>query len=156
MKIDSRLEMCSDIAVTGSTGTNLIGSQIDTQQVNLNIGSGEPIYLVIAVSTAITVSTSTGTHAFKLVSDDSAAISTTSSTVHLVTATYTGNQAKGKKLFVGVLPAGVYERYLGILDVVGTEVSTAGKVDAYLTLNPPAWKATPDSTSLNAAGIGDF
>lgn len=147
--VDSRLEFCSAVAVTGSTGTNLIGSQIDLGSANLNIGNGEPLFLVIAVETAITVSTSTGTHAFKLVSDDSASISTTTSTVHLTSPTYTGNQAKGKKLFVAALPYGVYERYLGILDVVGTEVSTAGKVDAYLTRFPPSWKAYPDNSALS-------
>lgn len=39
------------------------------------------------------------------------------------------------------LPKGQYERYLGILQNVGTAALTAGKVNAGLTPLDPSWKA---------------
>jgi hypothetical protein len=36
------------------------------------------------------------------------------------------------------LEGNVYERYLGILCVTATTTTTAGKINAFLTLDPPA------------------
>jgi len=145
MILDKLAEFCDGTALnTGGAATYLIGSQINLGSASKNLGLTEA-WLVIRVETATTVTTTTGTLAFKLVSDDSASISTTTSTVHLVTATVTGAQAAGTTLFVGKLPSGVYEQYLGILQVTGTEATTAGKIDAFITDDPNLWKAYPDA-----------
>jgi hypothetical protein len=147
--IDKLLEFCDATALnTGAAGTYLIGSQVDLQAAGINIGVGHPtVYLVVRCTTDVTVTTTTGTLAIKLASDDSAAIHTSTSTVHLVSATFTGTGVDaGDAIFVGALPVDdTYERYLGILQVTGTEALTAGNIDAYLTLNPPSWKAYPDA-----------
>ena len=39
----------------------------------------------------------------------------------------------------------VYERYLGILATIGTTTVTAGKINAFLTMNPSKWKAYADA-----------
>ena len=45
------------------------------------------------------------------------------------------------------LPANYdYERYLGLWETVGTTNLDAGKINAFLTLEPPAW--TPASDGL--------
>jgi len=145
--IDKLLEFCDATALnTGAPGTYLIGSQIDLESANINLGPGNPpVWLVVRCTTDVTVTTTTGTLAIKLASDDTASISTTTSTVHIVSATLTGTDVDaGDPILVMALPSGVYERYLGILQVTGTEALTGGNIDAYLTMNPPNWRAYPD------------
>lgn len=148
MIVDTLTSFCDATALnTGAAGTYLIGSQIDLESANINLGAGSNNpWLVIRCTTDVTVTTTTGTLTLKLASDDSASISTTTSTVHLVTATFTGTAVDaGTTLFVGQLPSGVYERYLGILQVTGTEALTAGAIDAFLTFSPNLWRAYPDA-----------
>lgn len=166
--IDSTLEMADAVSVAAVAGTALIGSQIDTSRVAPFLGAGQPVYLVISVDTAIITGGSAGTVRFKLASDDTASISTTTSTVHLQTGEFVTDDAvaspftAGLVLFCGALPTGtfsatgnvagtggnVYERYLGILCVTTTTTTTAGKINAYLTTQPvEAWKAFPDATN---------
>lgn len=145
MFVDSRLELCNATALnTGAPNTYLIGSQIDTGSAGLDFGA-VPIYLVVRCTTDVTVTTTTGTLAIKLASDSTASISTTTSTVHLVSATLLGTAVDaGTTIFVGKLPAGTYEQFLGILQVTGTEALTAGAIDAFLTTDVNLTKAYPD------------
>jgi len=50
----------------------------------------------------------------------------------------------GEIIFYGPIPGegAVYERFLGILCVTATNDVTAGKINAYLTLDPPTTKKT--------------
>lgn len=152
MIIDSLLEMCDAIALnTGAAGTYLIGSQIPLSQAR-DIGNGSSLYLVISVDTAITAA-GTGTLQFKLSSDATAAIATTgAASDHIVTkafATSTGTIAAGTILCCQELPregSTAYELFLGILQITGTEAITAGKINAFLTVDPPAMKAYTDYT----------
>jgi hypothetical protein len=41
----------------------------------------------------------------------------------------------------------VYERYLGLWETVATATVTAGKINAFLTLNPAAYTNYPDATN---------
>jgi hypothetical protein len=148
--VDKLTEFCDATALnTGAPGTYLLGSQVDLGAASINIGNGHPtVYLVVRCTTDVTVTTTTGTLAVKLASDSTAAIATDgSATVHLVSATFTGTGVDaGDPILVAALPVDdTYERYLGILQVTGTEALTAGNIDAYLTLNPPSWKAYPDA-----------
>ena len=150
--VDKLGEFCDAVALnTGGAGTYLIGSQIDLGLAGRDVGNGEPVYLVITVDTAIEAA-GAGTVTFKLASDDSASISTTTSTIHLQTSaiatsttTDTTTLVAGTVLFVGALPqhasGATYERYLGILQTTATQAITAGKINAYLTKEPPQWIA---------------
>jgi hypothetical protein len=55
----------------------------------------------------------------------------------------------GGVIFCGALPleGKPFERYLGVLAVIATTTVTAGKINAYLTLDPPAWKAYANSAN---------
>lgn len=148
MIIDSRGEMCSATALnTGAAGTYLIGSQIDLGVDGLDVGVGEDLYLVIQVTTTAT-SGGSATGQFKLASDASAAISTTTSTVHFVTdAIAVATLVAGYRVAAVRLPSGTYERYLGILQVTGTAAFTAGAIDAFLTKDISAWTAYADAVN---------
>jgi hypothetical protein len=146
MIMDSRLEFADAVALnTGAAGTYLIGSQVDLGADGVNDVDG--LYLVVNVDTAAT-SGGSATLQISLASDDTASISTTTSTIH-----YTSPAIPVASLTAGYfvckveLPKGTYERYLGILQVTGTAAFTAGKVNAFLTNDPYTWKSFADATN---------
>jgi len=153
MILDSLLEFADATSVAAAAGTALIGDVIDLQEAR-DIGSGEPIYLVIQCDTAIITGGAAGTVKFRLVSDAQAAIATDgSATVHydtdpLVTgAAGTGLTADGAMITAIALPmeGAVYEQYLGILCITATTTTTAGAINAFLTKDVTKWRAYPDN-----------
>lgn len=148
MIMDERNEFADAISVAAAAGTALIGDVIDTKAVVRDLGQGQPLYLVITTDTEIITGGAAGTIKFQLVSDAAAAIATDgSATVHLDTGTFVtdGTDANdpemkaGAIIFSSPLPVAgnPYERYLGILATVATTTVTAGKINAFLTLDPP-------------------
>jgi hypothetical protein len=144
MILDKRNEFCDAVALnTGAAGTYLLGDQIDLG-VARDMGNGEPMYLVITVDTLPTSAAGTATAQFTLASDDSASISTSTSTVHLLTKAFAiSEMAAGTMLAAIALPMeGVaYERYLGVLQTTGTQAFTGGKINAFLTHDVAKWKS---------------
>ena len=148
MIMDSRLEFCDATSLnTGAAGTYLLGNQPNLTSTTRDIGNGEPLYLVITVDTAITTAGTAGTLAFSLASDDSASVSTSTSTVHFTTpALTTGSTAiPAGTVYCYPLPNGTYEQYLGLLQITGTTALNAGKINAFLTDTPSKWSALPDA-----------
>ena len=129
---------------TGAAGGYLIGNQIDLGLNGLDVGNGEPLYLVIQVDTAITAGAS-GAVAFSLASDATAVIDPAASTKHLTTPVFTVGTgiAAGTVLYTGAIPAegNVYEQFLGIVQTTGVAAVTAGAVSAFLVRDVAKWKA---------------
>lgn len=152
MILDSRNEFCDATACnTGAAGTYLLGSQIDLGAAGRDVGNGEPLYLVVTVDTGITCGT-TGTVSFSLASDDSASISTSTSTIHVTSKAWDTSAtaiAAGTVLMAVALPTegAVYERYLGILQTTGTAAVSAGKINAFLTRDVAKWKPYADAAN---------
>lgn len=147
MILDERNEFCDATALnTGGAGTYLIGDVIDTGGDGINFV--DDLYFVITVATTAT-SGGSATGQFHLASDAGASIATDgSATYHISTgAIAVATLAAGYVVFAGRLPAGEYERYLGVLQTTGTAAFTAGAVNAFLTPNIDQWKAF-----ANAAG----
>jgi hypothetical protein len=147
MILDKLTTFCSATALnTGAAGTYLLGDVIDLKASGLNLGVGDPLWLVIQVTTAAT-SAGSATATFKLASDAQAAIATDgSASVHIVSDTIAvANLTAGKAVLAVALPRGRYERYLGLLQVTGTAAFTAGAINAFLTFDPPDWAAYPDA-----------
>ena len=143
MILDDRLEFADATALgTGGTGRALVGDVIDMGSAFKN--QLDLLYLVIQVDTAVT-SAGAATVSLELCSDAQAAIATDG------TATMHWKSADTPKatLVAGYLVAVVplqgfkpdYERYLGLLQNVGTAALTAGKINAFLTHDPKQWVA---------------
>jgi hypothetical protein len=146
MILDERLELGDDLALTtATTAAYLLGDVIDLGGDGLD-GNSEDIYLNIEVTSAIT-STGAATVQFALCSDAQAAISVDGTqTTHFQTvAIPKATLVAGYQIASVQLPRGVYERYLGAVVTTGTAPLSGGKVNAYLTQTPRAWKATPDA-----------
>jgi len=158
MWLDERTEFCDDVDVSASAGTALVGDVIDSS-VARDLGNGQPVYLVIRTGgTEIITGGSAGTLQFKFASDAAAAIATDgSATEHLVTDTFVTDDSAansalfnaGGLIFMGAIPleGPAYERYIGILAVTATTTTTAGTINAFLTLDPGKWKSYADATN---------
>lgn len=151
MILDDRLEFCDAVSVALTAGANAqnIGDIIDTS-VARDLGNGQPLYLVITVDTSIITAGAAGTISFLLVSDSTSTIATDGSqTIHFESRSFvTDDDAlndldAGATAVVVALPweGRVYERYLAVQARVLTTSTTAGKINAFLTHDPAAWKA---------------
>jgi hypothetical protein len=160
MIMDERLEFADAVSVAAAAGTALIGDVIDLGTVHRDIGAGQPVFLVITVDTEIITAGAAGTVKFQLVSDAQAAIATDgSATVHIDTGNFVTDDAAandaqlnaGGIIFMGPLPSEghTYEEFLGILCITATTTTTAGKINAFLTLDPSAFgkKSYPEGAN---------
>lgn len=158
MILDARNEFADAVSVAAAAGTALIGNVIDLGSVHRDIGNGRQVFLVLTTDTEIITGGAAGTLKFQLASDAQAAIATDgSATVHIDTGTFVTDDAAandsqlnaGGVIFCGPLPleGKVYERYLGILAVTATTTTTAGKINAFLTLDPTGWRSYPDGVN---------
>lgn len=148
--IDKLAEFCDDTSVAAAAGTAAIGNQIDLLTAGLDIGNGEPVWLVVQTgSTEIITGGAAGTITFNLVTDTATNL-TTSPTTILHSATYTTDDAAansaqlnvGGYLLVAAIPGGVTcKRYLGVTAIIATTTVTAGNINAFLTTDPSFYKA---------------
>jgi hypothetical protein len=152
--LDTLAEFCDAVSVvkTASSSLQTIGNQIDLGAAGINVGAGQPVYLVVTVDTGIITAGSAGTIQFALTSD-STANQATSATVLSLSPKYVTDDAptaalsSGKIVWVQALPSNffsdtgnsnTYERYLSMGVYVVTTDTTAGKINAFLTLDPMA------------------
>lgn len=148
MLVDERSEFCDATALsTSGTGRALVGDVIDLTSTSDDLGHGEPVYLVIQVTTAVT-SAGAATVSFILCSDAAAAIQTDgSASDHVTTAAIPKATLVAGYEEVIPLPSGDYERYLGVQQNVATAALTAGAINAFLTSNPRRIKQYADAAN---------
>jgi len=155
MILSERDEFADATSVALAAGTHLIGDVLDLGLVRGTQGIGNDLYFVIQTDTEIITGGTAGTIQFQLASDAQAAIATDgSATVHLASASLVTDDAAanspllnaGGYIYAGRLPYGQnYERYLGVLAVVGTTTITAGKINAFLTPDLSAYRSYADN-----------
>jgi hypothetical protein len=155
MIIDKRTEFGSAVSLnTGAAGTYNIGDVIDLQgqaigAANLTrdpFAGDDALYFIVQVQTTAT-SGGAATADFRLVSDNTSTIATDgSASLHTMSGPLAvASLTAGKTVFAGSLPAGQYERYLGVQQVTGTAAFTAGKVNVFLTADPALFRAYADN-----------
>lgn len=151
MILDERLEFADAASVAAAAGTALIGDVIDLGATARDVGMGQQLYFVITVDTEIITGGTAGTIKFQLASDAQAAIATDgSATVHYDSGTFVTDDSAANSVQMNAgeivcavplpLQGAVYERYLGVLATIATTTVTAGKINAFLTLDPPRGK----------------
>jgi hypothetical protein len=148
MIMDEYNEFCDATALnTGGAASYLIGDVIDLGATTQDIGTGEPLYLVMQVDTAVDSAADNTTQQFHLCSDAQAAIAVDgSATYHFSTGVFAQATLVAGYLIAAVpLPSGTYERYLGIVHTTAVAAATAGKVNAFLTHDISKWAAMPDA-----------
>ena len=151
MILDKNLEFADATSVgTPNSTTVNVGNVADLGATSRDIGAGEPIYLVIQVTTAIT-SGGAATVRFHLSSDDAVSMAVDgSASTHYASDVIAKATLVAGYTIVAPLPAEspVYERYLGLqIEEVAGQVLTAGNVNAFLTLTPRRYRAYPDGVN---------
>lgn len=156
MILDKRNEFADGLSavLTAGAAAQNFGDVIDLGLDGRDVGSGEPIYLVIAVgATGINASGGAGSIQFRLVSDAIPVPDVATATVHVVSPVFVTGAASGNDpagilrpgtpLLIVALPmeGNVYERYLGVQAIALTQSTTSGNVDAFLTRDVAKWKA---------------
>lgn len=150
MILDERTEFADATSVGTPNNTTVnVGDVIDLS-VARDIGNGQPIYLVVQVTTAIT-SGGAATVSFLLSSDSTATLSVDGTqTSHWESDTIAVASLVAGYTLVTALPleSPAYERYLGfqVRENAG-QALTAGNVNAFLTVDPHGWKSYADATN---------
>lgn len=147
MIIDKLTEFGTDFDIAEAAGTLLFTNQIDLGAAGLDIGNGQPLYLIIVITESVSTGSSP-TINFRLRSDDSASIHATTSSAHFETgAIAAAALTAGTKLVFALPLAGAvpYERYLGLQAVIAVATTTTGKATAFLSHDPTGWKAYADA-----------
>lgn len=162
MILDSKLFFGKDLDASQAAGTALLGDVIDLTALGYRPGMGEPLYIAVLCSQQIITGGAAGTIQFSLRSGSDAAISS-DVTVHATSIAHLTDDATalavavaagdveafenrvGGTLLLCSLPAGAYQRYLGIFYTVATTTTTAGLVSAFVTADVTQWRAFTDS-----------
>lgn len=133
MILDTQAEFSDSQAVTSTAiSTNVM--DLGATNALKDLGAGEPVYLVVQTVVAATDVGSDATLTITLESDSTADLAT-SATVHYSTGAlaFAAFSPAGTTLVAIRLPAGSYERYLGVRYTVASGPLTAGQFDAFLT-----------------------
>lgn len=151
MILDERLEFADATSVgTPNSTTVNVGDIIDLGSIGRDIGNGQPLYLIIQVTTAI-ASGGAAVAEFLLSSDSTTTIAVDGTQTIHYRSDYFAMAAlvAGFQLCVPI-PAHSppFERYLAfqIRETAGQALN-AGNVNAFLTLDPNGWKAYADATN---------
>jgi hypothetical protein len=148
MLIDAFNEFSSAQAVTSTAiSTNVV--DLGATNTLKNLGAGESVWLIVRTIVAATDSGSDATLAVTLESDSTADLAT-SATVHASSGTLAFGtfSPAGTTLLAIRLPAGNYERYLGVRYTVASGPLTAGQFDAFLTKDFGSYRAYADNSTI--------
>lgn len=133
MYIDTQNLFSDAQAVTATAiSTNVIDLTLgESGLTTIDIGNGEPIYLLI-ICTTTTASGGSTTIDFTLESDSTANLATSATTHISVAGVAKATLVAGYRVVAQALPLGNYERYLGVRYTVNTANLTAGAFTAAL------------------------
>lgn len=122
------------LPVSGAVGAGATGGP--SANTTRDLGAGEPLYLHILVNTALTDADGTPTLTVTLESDSTANLAT-AATVHWTVSTITeATLVAGYWIAKGIaIPAGNYQRYLGIRYTTNSADFDGGTVSAWLSNN---------------------
>lgn len=145
MYLDERTEFADAESCILAIGNEIRGDVIDLGSAPTlrDIGNGQPVYLVLQVSTAFVGATSTSQ--FQLLSDSTANLATSATTHWDSGAIPVATLVAGYTLVIPLPIEATYERYLGLWHTVATANVTAGEINAFLTLDPHGWVSLPDN-----------
>ena len=148
MIIDKLTEFCDGHTMDYETGTVLLTNQIDLGAAGNDIGNGQPVYWILRFTASATDGGDSATNTFRLVSDDTASIHASTSTVHIQTPAFLKTEMTAGTVCVYTLPRDTrYERYLGVNMITATAGFDAGTVDSFLSYDPAGWKAFADASN---------
>lgn len=145
MYVDKQAEFSDSQVVTATAiSTNIYDLYPTGNAVNSNavrdIGVGEDVYLVIQVDAAATAA-GAATVNVTFESSSTADLATTPTVHYSSTALPLTSLTSGTTIAAIKLPAGAYQRYMGVRYTVGTGPLTAGSFSAFFAKDVMAFRA---------------
>lgn len=133
--------------IANAAATAILGNVIPLDVSGMNLGqSMTNLFLVISVDTTVLAAGGAANITFSLVSDDVATLDGAPVTHFSTGAIAKANLTAGTIVKCISLPFEDYKKFLGVKFTPDTNNITAGKINAYLTMDPPAgWKAYPNA-----------
>ena len=150
MILDNNAEFGSALDFANEPGTALVGDVLDLGTSGRSLGAGRPVYWVIQITTAADGgATNTGTTRFQLVSDAQAALAADGTeTVHVQTDDFLfGQLTAGTELFIPIPSGIVFERYVGVQIVQGTEGEDDCVGNSFLVLDDGEYTVYGDAVN---------
>ena len=144
MLVDGQLEFSDAQAVTATANSTNV---IDLGLAGQDIGTGENLYVVVQVETAMTDAGSDSTVAVTLIDDDNAALSSAATVQTL--GTFAAVSGAGTAIIARVQPGAITQRYVGLAFTVAGGDLTTGSFDAFLTMNIDKFKAYPKGYTIS-------
>ena len=151
MYLDNNLEFADATSVGTPNNTTVNVGDIIDSDVARDLGTGQPVFLVVQVTTAI-ISGGAATVRFKLVSDSTDSIATDGTqTQHAASDIIPkADLIAGWQWITPLPPEGdiAYERFLAFqVEEEAGQALTGGNVNAFLTLNPRSYKGYADAVN---------
>lgn len=136
------------VTTNSESGVGVVSEHtIDLSAAGRDIGNGQPLFVVVEVTTAVASSGDNEDMDIYLITDDDAALG--SPTVLQKLCTVPRSSAAGVKVFGIIAPGHTYLRYIGLKFMSTDGAFTAGAYDAYLTLNPDIATSYADNVTIS-------
>jgi hypothetical protein len=127
MYVDSQLEFSDAQAITASAASDNL---VDLGATQVDLGVGEPLYLVVNVTTAFTDAGSDSTVLVEIEQDTTAAFS--SATAVQTVGTFAALSAVGDKKIARLAPLAITEQFIRLQYTVANGNLTTGALDAQI------------------------
>lgn len=154
--LDENCEIADALPINTSAGITNLGDTIDTHGPSVGHSAGQNLkrafgadaFLVVTVAETFT-SAGAPTAQFRLVSDDTAALSASTATVHFTSAAFPLSALTAGAVLLCVNCDGMLgvERYLGVQQIASGGTFTGGKVNVFFTSTPSAPRSYADNVS---------
>jgi len=129
------------------TATAVSTNAIDLDAANIDLGSGENLYVHLNVDVAFTDSGSDSTVTVTLVTDDNAALS--SATAVQTLGTFAALTAAGTKIIARIQPNLTLEQFVGLNYTLANGNLTTGSITAALVLDADTYKSYADGITIS-------
>jgi hypothetical protein len=145
MFIDESLELADNAAVADASSDTLIGSAKQIRAVTgdnatVDLSAGEPLYLVIEVTTALSAVTN---YQFKVWTDSDSGVIAGGTQLWASGVNAIAYYPAGKRFIIN-LPEGDYKEYIGVSGAASGADSSgaAGNINAFITKDVSNWTGT--------------
>lgn len=135
MYVDAQCLLADGLDI-GVGASNVYGTYAYNLGSTKDPGGGRPLYLVLCIDEAVTSGTNIGTVVFALVDEEDNTIDDDSVEIVQTDPLLVGRLTLGKVIVIPI-PAGlITQQYLGLRCTIAGETTTAGKVTAFIAVDP--------------------
>lgn len=150
MFIDAKLQFsdAQTITTNSESGVGIVSANtINLGAAGLQIGTGEQLYVVVGVDTAMTSAGSNDPMSIYLITDDDSALG--SPVVLQKLMTFPAVSAAGTMLFCPIAPGHTYLQYLGLKYMSDDGALTAGAFSAFIVKDIQAYTSYADAITIS-------